>query len=207
MPVYVVMLGPPGSGKGTQARRLAEKHGIPHISTGDMFRAMKTEDTPLARKVRAIMEQGALVPDELTIEMVRERLGRPDVQAGAIFDGFPRTTEQADALAELLDEMFEADVDVTFLLDVPEDEILRRIRQRAEIEGRADDSGEVVHRRHQTYLEQTAPLIDYYRERGKLVELDGSRSVEVITDELEVRLEPFFVSSEPGQPPPTGNTC
>lgn len=195
MPAYVVMLGPPGSGKGTQARRLAEKYGIPHISTGDMFRAMKAEDTPLARKVRAIMEQGALVPDELTIEMVRERLGRADVRAGAIFDGFPRTTEQADALARLLGEMFGAELDVAFLLDVPEEEILRRIGQRAEIEGRADDSGEVVHRRHQTYLEQTAPLIEYYRDRDKLVEVDGARPVEAITEELEARLEPFFTTS------------
>ena len=195
MPTYVVMLGPPGSGKGTQARRLAEKYGIPHISTGDMFRAMKAEDTPLARKVRAIMEQGALVPDELTIEMVRERLGRADVRAGAIFDGFPRTTEQADALARLLGEIFGAELDVAFLLDVPEEEILRRIGQRAEIEGRADDSGEVVHRRHQTYLEQTAPLIEYYRDRDKLVEVDGARPVEAITEELEARLEPFFTTS------------
>lgn len=195
MPTYVVMLGPPGSGKGTQARRLAEKYGIPHISTGDMFRAMKAEDTPLARKVRAIMEQGALVPDELTIEMVRERLGRADVRAGAIFDGFPRTTEQADALARLLGEMFGAELDVAFLLDVPEEEILRRIGQRAQIEGRADDSGEVVHRRHQTYLEQTAPLIEYYRDRDKLVEVDGARPVEAITEELEARLEPFFTTS------------
>src|SRR5690606_38468856 len=195
MPTYVVMLGPPGSGKGTQARRLAEKYGIPHISTGDMFRAMKAEDTPLARKVRAIMEQGALVPDELTIEMVRERLGRADVRAGAIFDGFPRTTEQADALARLLGELFGAELDVAFLLDVPEEEILRRIGQRAEIEGRADDSGEVVHRRHQTYLEQTAPLIEYYRDRDKLVEVDGARPVEAITEELEARLEPFFTTS------------
>lgn len=195
MPTYVVMLGPPGSGKGTQARRLAEKYGIPHISTGDMFRAMKAEDTPLARKVRAIMEQGALVPDELTIEMVRERLGRADVRAGAIFDGFPRTTEQADALARLLGEMFGAELDVAFLLDVPEEEILRRIGQRAQIEGRADDSGEVVHRRHQTYLEQTAPLIEYYRGRDKLVEVDGARPVEAITEELEARLEPFFTTS------------
>lgn len=195
MPAYVVMLGPPGSGKGTQARRLAEKYGIPHISTGDMFRAMKAEDTPLARKVRAIMEQGALVPDELTIEMVRERLGRADVRAGAIFDGFPRTTEQADALARLLGEIFGAELDVAFLLDVPEEEILRRIGQRAQIEGRADDSGEVVHRRHQTYLEQTAPLIEYYRDRDKLVEVDGARPVEAITEELEARLEPFFTTS------------
>lgn len=195
MPTYVVMLGPPGSGKGTQARRLAEKYGIPHISTGDMFRAMKAEDTPLARKVRAIMEQGALVPDELTIEMVRERLGRADVRAGAIFDGFPRTTEQADALARLLGEIFGAELDVAFLLDVPEEEILRRIGQRAQIEGRADDSGEVVHRRHQTYLEQTAPLIEYYRDRDKLVEVDGARPVEAITEELEARLEPFFTTS------------
>lgn len=195
MPAYVVMLGPPGSGKGTQARRLAEKYGIPHISTGDMFRAMKAEDTPLAWKVRAIMEQGALVPDELTIEMVRERLGRADVRAGAIFDGFPRTTEQADALARLLGEIFGAELDVAFLLDVPEEEILRRIGQRAQIEGRADDSGEVVHRRHQTYLEQTAPLIEYYRDRDKLVEVDGARPVEAITEELEARLEPFFTTS------------
>ncbi|HQA67547.1 MAG TPA: adenylate kinase, partial [Aggregatilineales bacterium] len=152
MALYVVMLGAPGSGKGTQAKRLSAAFHVPHISTGDMFRAMKADTSELARRVRAIMERGELVPDDLTIEMVRERLKQPDARAGAIFDGFPRTIEQANALDAMLEEMYGEQIDVALLLNVPEDEITRRILKRAEVEGRADDTEEVIHKRHQTYL-------------------------------------------------------
>ena len=184
MSLYVVMLGPPGSGKGTQAQRLTEHFGIPHISTGDMFRAIQDEETELARQVRDIMRRGELVPDALTIEMVRSRLQRPDAAAGAIFDGFPRTIAQADALAALLQEFFGEEVDVALLLDVDEEEIMRRVRGRARLEGRADDAEEIVRKRHQTYLEQTTPLVDYYRARGKLVTVDGARPIADITQDL-----------------------
>ncbi|HOA25478.1 MAG: adenylate kinase [Aggregatilineales bacterium] len=184
MALYVVMLGPPGSGKGTQAKRLAAAFHVPHISTGDMFRAMQTDTSELAQRVRAIMERGELVPDALTIEMVRERLKKPDARAGAIFDGFPRTIEQATALDAMLKEIYDEQIDVALLLNVPEDEITRRILKRAEVEGRADDTEEVIHKRHQTYLEQTTPLIDYFGRQGKLVEVDGNRPIEAITEDL-----------------------
>lgn len=184
MALYVVMLGAPGSGKGTQAKRLAADYHVPHISTGDMFRAMKADTSELAQRIRAIMKRGDLVPDDLTIEMVRDRLKQPDAKAGAIFDGFPRTIEQADALDAMLNELYGEHVDLALLLDVPEDEIIRRIRERAEIEGRADDAEEVLHKRHETYLEQTAPLIDYFRGQGKLIEVDGNRPINVITQDL-----------------------
>jgi len=184
MALYVVMLGPPGSGKGTQAKRLAAAFHVPHISTGDMFRAMQTDTSELAQRVRAIMERGELVPDALTIEMVRERLKKPDARAGAIFDGFPRTIEKATALDAMLKEIYDEQIDVALLLNVPEDEITRRILKRAEVEGRADDTEEVIHKRHQTYLEQTTPLIDYFGRQGKLVEVDGNRPIEAITEDL-----------------------
>lgn len=184
MALYVVMLGPPGSGKGTQAKRLAAAFHVPHISTGDMFRAMQTDTSELAQRVRAIMERGELVPDALTIEMVRERLKKPDARAGAIFDGFPRTIEQATALDAMLKEIYDEQIDVALLLNVPEDEITRRILKRAEVEGRADYTEEVIHKRHQTYLEQTTPLIDYFGRQGKLVEVDGNRPIEAITEDL-----------------------
>lgn len=184
MALYVVMLGAPGSGKGTQAKRLSAAFHVPHISTGDMFRAMQTDTSELAQRVRAIMERGELVPDALTIEMVRERLKKPDARAGAIFDGFPRTIEQATALDAMLKEIYDEQIDVALLLNVPEDEITRRILKRAEVEGRADDTEEVIHKRHQTYLEQTTPLIDYFGRQGKLVEVDGNRPIEAITEDL-----------------------
>ncbi len=189
MALYVVMLGAPGSGKGTQAKRLSAAFHVPHISTGDMFRAMKADTSELARRVRAIMERGELVPDDLTIEMVRERLKQPDARAGAIFDGFPRTIEQANALDAMLEEMYGEQIDVALLLNVPEDEITRRILKRAEVEGRADDTEEVIHKRHQTYLEQTTPLIDYFSRQGKLVEVDGDRPIEVITEDLIAQIK------------------
>src|SRR5690606_32235362 len=161
MALYVVMLGPPGTGKGTQAKRPAAALHVPHISYGDMFGAVQTATADVAQRVRAIMERGELVHDALTIEMVRERLKKPDARAGAIFDGFPRTIEQATALDAMLKEIYDEQIDVALLLNVPEDEITRRILKRAEVEGRADDTEEVIHKRHQTYLEQTTPLIDY----------------------------------------------
>lgn len=184
MSLYVVMLGPPGAGKGTQARQIAAKHGIPHISTGDMFRAIQHEDSDLARRVRMIMARGELVPDSLTVEMVRDRLQQPDAANGAILDGFPRTVEQAEALAELLDEQFDAEVNVAFLFSVPKKTLFERIRRRADEEERLDDVESALQRRYEVYNQQTAPLVDYYRQRGRLIEVDGDRPIEAITSDL-----------------------
>ena len=211
MAVYIVLLGPPGSGKGTQAKLLTDEVGIPHISTGDMFRAMKTQDTPLARKVQQIMAEGKLVPDDVTIEIVKERLGQSDCSEGALLDGFPRTVPQAEALDSLLEKSFHSQVAIAPLLSITVDEAVRRISGRRgcsqcgalyhvefnpprvagkcdhdgmELVQRDDDRPEVVRDRYQVYLDNTEPLIDYYRARGVLVELDAVRPIEAITAEL-----------------------
>jgi adenylate kinase len=211
MAIYIVLLGPPGSGKGTQAKLLTDEVGIPQVSTGDMFRAMKTLDTPLARKVQQIMAEGKLVSDDVTVEIVKDRLGQSDCSKGALLDGFPRTVPQAKALDELLSETFHSQVTIVPLLNITVEEAVRRIsgrrgcpqcgalyhvefnppqvagkcdRDGAELVQREDDRPEVVQDRYQVYLDNTAPLIDYYRERGLLVELDALRPIEAITVEL-----------------------
>jgi adenylate kinase len=208
---YIVLLGPPGSGKGTQAKLLAERIGIPQVSTGDMFRAMKTLDTPLARKVQQIMAEGKLVPDDVTIEIVKDRLAQSDCGEGALLDGFPRTVPQAEALDKLLAESFLSQVTIVPLLNITVDEAVRRISGRrgcpqcgalyhvefnrprvagkcdhegAELVQREDDRPEVVRDRYQVYLDNTAPLIGYYRDRGVLAELDALRPIETIMAEL-----------------------
>jgi len=211
MAAYVVLLGPPGSGKGTQAKLLTAKVGIPQVSTGDMFRAMKTQDTSLARKVQQIMAEGQLVPDDVTIEIVKERPAQSDCGKGALLDGFPRTVPQAEALDKLLAESFQSQVMIVPLLNITVDEAVRRISGRrgcpqcgalyhvefnppreadkcdqdgTELVQREDDRPEVVRDRYQVYLDNTAPLIGYYRDKGLLVELDAVRPIEAITVEL-----------------------
>lgn len=208
---YVVLLGPPGSGKGTQAKLLAPELGMPHVSTGDLFRAMKEQDTPLAREIRAIMARGELVSDETTLMVLEERLKEGDCQAhGAILDGVPRTIPQAEALEELLARMG-ARVATVVLMSVSEDEAVRRISGRrncplcqrvyhvefdpprvagrcdvdgAELYQREDDREDVVRRRYQEYQHKTAPLVDYYRRKGLLREVDASRPIEEITPDV-----------------------
>jgi adenylate kinase len=172
----VILTGPPGSGKGTQAARLAQKLGIPKVSTGDMLREAVVSGSPLGQRVKSIMERGNLVPDDLVIELVKERLGKGDVSRGFILDGFPRTLDQAVALDALLAGLRREPV-IVVTLDVPDEEIFRRIRSRGE--GRADDKDDsVVQRRLDVYRSDTAPILDHYREH--LVRVHGVGSMEEI---------------------------
>ncbi len=186
---YIILLGPPGAGKGTQAQKLQEQLGIPQVSTGDLFRAMKTETTPLALRVQEIMQSGALVPDDVTNQMVRERLAKPDCAKGAILDGYPRTTVQADVLAEMLKEDYGEEVSVAVLVDVPKPVAVDRIKHRCEIaltEGksvRPDDLNPVtIGRRYEEYMQKTSPLVNYYDERDKLQRVDGQLGIDAVND-------------------------
>ncbi|CAM3772932.1 MULTISPECIES: adenylate kinase [Tsukamurella] len=153
----LVILGPPGAGKGTQAEKLSEKYGIPHISTGDLFRANISEGTQLGVEAKKYMDAGELVPSSVTVDMVRSRLDEPDAVNGFILDGFPRSTDQADSLAEILVPRNEK-LDAVISFEVPEDTVVERMLAR----GRADDTEEVIRNRMQVYAKQTAPLLDYY---------------------------------------------
>jgi len=168
-----IFLGPPGAGKGTQAALLAEQLAVPHISTGDLLRGAVAKDTELGRKARSYMETGELVPDELMLGLVRDILDRAK---GCILDGFPRTAVQADALAGMLRELG-LEIRGVLRLDVPDQVLVDRIAGRAREESRTDDSQETVRNRLKVYAEQTAPLVDYYRSAGKLVEVDGEGSI------------------------------
>ncbi len=170
-PMVLIFLGPPGAGKGTQAVRLAADLGLVKISTGDILRDHVARDTELGRKAGPIMERGELVPDDLILAIIREELAAmPEVRA--IFDGFPRTSGQAEALDALLAELG-APVNAALLLEVPEDELVRRMLKRAELEGRADDNETTIRRRLEVYHQQTRPLVDYYDARGVLKRIDG----------------------------------
>jgi adenylate kinase len=185
--VNVLVLGPQGSGKGTQAKRIAREHGVPHVSTGDMFRALDDE-TPLGREVDEIMGRGDLVPDEITIRMIRERLAQDDAREGFILDGFPRNLAQAQALDELLDQIGRA-LDVIFFFDLDDETAMARALGRAAEEGRNDDTAESIERRLAVYHEQTEPVVEHYRTTGKLVPLHAGRSVEEVADEIERALD------------------
>jgi adenylate kinase len=211
MSKIIVLMGAPGAGKGTQARLLQERVGLPQISTGDMFRAMKEAQTPLAAEVRAIMSAGGLVPDELTFRMVRERTSQPDCSGGYILDGFPRTTVQAEMLETLASE--QGHKVLAALVDVPFDLLERRMTGRrscpvcgeiyniyfkppaednvcdlhpeAQLIHRADDNPETVRARLATYEEQTRPLASYYEASGRLRRVDGTREPEVVYADME----------------------
>ena len=172
----VVLLGPPGAGKGTQGQVLCQHLGVPAISTGDMLREAVAEGTPLGNKVQGIMASGALVDDATMADVVRERLAKPDAGRGYLLDGYPRTLAQAETLAGILRDAAQ-ELDAVLLVDVPEDELVRR----ALLRGRADDQEEVIRERLRVYREKTAPLIGYYRERGLLREIDGNRPIEDVT--------------------------
>lgn len=172
----VVMLGPPGAGKGTQAQLLSARLGLPAISTGDMLREAVAAGSELGRRVEGIMAAGKLVDDGLMAEVVRDRLAKPDARSGYLLDGYPRTLPQAQTLEGILAESGQT-LDAVVMVDVPEEELVRR----ALLRGRADDAEEVIRERQRVYREKTAPLIGYYRERGLLREIDGHLPVDEVT--------------------------
>jgi adenylate kinase len=184
----LLIMGPPGAGKGTQAMRIAEHYGIPAISTGDIFRAMKHADTPLARQVRAIMESGGYVSDEITNEIVKDRLAQSDCAAGFLLDGYPRTLQQVRTLDDYLAETDRPlDAVISLLADV--DEVVARLLKRAEIDGRADDNEETIRVRLQVYADQTEPLLEVYRSRGLLVEVDGLGPIDEVSERVFAALD------------------
>lgn len=182
----VVLLGPPNSGKGTQAAILAERLGVPAISTGDMLRAARAAGTPLGEKVAGIMAAGKLVDDETMAEVVRERLSSEDARDGFLLDGYPRTLRQVADLEEIVGDRQGSAVEAVLLIRVPEEELVRRGLAR----GREDDQEQVIRERLKVYDEQTEPLVGYYRNLGLLEEADGHRPVEEVTRQLVRALEP-----------------
>jgi len=180
----IVMLGAPGAGKGTQAVRIAETHGIPHISTGEMLRGAIAAGSELGQKVKEIVESGALVPDELVVEVIRERLSQPDAQKGFVLDGFPRTIGQAEALDTLLAELGRP-LEIVLELELAEETAVERMLGRAAEQGRADDTPEVIKNRFAVYRRQTEPLSNYYRSTGILVAIDSSPGMDEVFAEIE----------------------
>lgn len=210
MATYIVLLGPPGVGKGTQAKILSETKKLAHISSGDLFRENIKNQTELGKVVKSILDKGELVPDDVTIAMIKDRLSRPDCEAGAILDGFPRTPAQADALEAMLRD-FKGSVDAVPYITAAEDVLIERASGRwtckaqghiyhekfnppkkpgvcdidgSEVYQREDDKVETVAKRIRVYLEQTMPLVEHYRKAGKLIEIDGTKSVEQVTKTL-----------------------
>ena len=184
----LILMGPPGAGKGTQATVVAEHFGVPAISTGDIFRANVSEGTELGRKAKEYMDAGEYVPDEITNEMVRNRIGEADAASGFLLDGYPRTVAQVEELDDMISATGHS-LDAVVVLVVERDVLVQRLLERARIEGRADDTEEVIRRRQEVYAEQTAPLIDVYRDRGILVEVDGVGEVDEVTARIFAALE------------------
>ncbi len=210
MATFIVLLGPPGVGKGTQAKILSEKMGLAHISSGDLFRENLKNQTELGKLAQTYMTKGELVPDDVTVAMIRDRLARPDCEGGALLDGFPRTPAQAEALETMLQE-FNGHVDAVPFIAAPADILIDRLSGRwtcranghifnektnppkldkvcdfdgSELYQRDDDRAETVKNRIKVYFEQTSPLIDYYRSHGKLIEIDGTQLIDQVTEDL-----------------------
>lgn len=213
----LILLGPPGAGKGTQAAEIQDQYDIPHIATGDILREHVKNETDLGQKAKEYMDEGDLVPDDLIIEMVRDRLGQDDAQSGFILDGFPRTVAQAEALEEILGDL-DQPLDLVLRLDIPEEEVIRRITGRrvceecgatyhidvdppgeegvcdecgGNVTQRDDDTEEVVRNRLENYHEQTEPLVEFYQERDLLEDVDGTGSPDDVTERVLDRLQEF----------------
>ena len=184
----LLMIGPPGAGKGTQAALLAQAFSIPAISTGDIFRYNVKNETELGKQAKAFMDRGEYVPDSLTNELVRDRLSHDDAKQGFLLDGYPRTVDQVHELDAILTESSRA-LDVVVQLTADNDELVRRLAKRAEIEGRADDTPEVIRRRLEVYDSQTAPLIDIYAARGLVAMIDGLGEISDVTERIIEALE------------------
>ncbi len=184
----LIFMGPPGAGKGTQAKQVATRYDIPAISTGEIFRANVGAGTPLGLKAKEYMDRGDYVPSEITNQMVRDRIGEPDAEKGFLLDGYPRTLDQVHEL----DDMIKAtghQLDVALVITADRDELVARLLQRAQTEGRADDTEEVIRRRQEVYAEQTEPLISLYRERDLLIAVDGMGDIDEVTDRIMAALE------------------
>ncbi len=211
----LILLGPPGSGKGTQAKLIVEKYGIPQISTGDMLREAVAKGTELGKEAKKYMDAGQLVPDEVVIGIVKERLQEPDCEKGFILDGFPRTIPQAEALDKMLEELGKK-IDAVINIQVPEEEVVKRIVNRrtcrkcgavyhliynppkednkcdkcgGELYQRDDDKEETVRQRYKVYKEQTEPLVEYYAKKGVLYNIDGTKSIEEVFNEIDKILQ------------------
>jgi adenylate kinase len=183
----LLVLGPQGAGKGTQAKRIAEEYELPHVSTGDMFRAAIAAGSELGKQVAPILASGALVPDDVTVALIRERLGEPDAADGFALDGFPRNLAQAEALDEMLAEI-DRSLDAILFFDLPDAVAIERMYKRAAEENRSDDTPEVIARRLEIYHSDTEPVVEYYRATGKLVPLHAERPVEEVWAEISAAL-------------------
>jgi len=184
----LLLLGPPGAGKGTQALRLVQRLGIPQISTGDMLRAAVATGSEVGRKAKSYMEAGKLVPDEVVIGVAEQRLARPDAKQGFILDGFPRTVAQAEALDRMLPKLGVA-LERCVALAVDEEQLVERLLRRAEIEGRSDDNESAIRERMHEYEQKTKPLIEYYRGRGVLREVEGVGTLDEVARRIEQALD------------------
>ena len=194
MPLDVLLLGVQGSGKGTQAKRIASEYGLAHVATGDMLRAAMADGTPLGQRVKPIYDAGELVPDDLMIDLIRERIEAPDTEPGFILDGFPRSLPQAEALDTMLSEI-ERPLSVVFELQVPDEVAIERLRLRAEEEGRADDTPEAIAKRIGLYHRETEPLVSHYRLAGNLVGIHGNRPENEVFAEIQQALDQARVTS------------
>jgi adenylate kinase len=185
----ILLLGPQGSGKGTQAKKIHDTYGIAHIATGDMIREIKELATPLGRELKEVYDRGDLVDDELMIRLIRDRLSRGDTLPGFVLDGYPRTMPQAEALDELLDELGRS-IDIVFEFQVPDrEQLLQRMLKRAAEENRSDDTPDAIRRRLEVYVRETAPLVEYYRSRhGNVVGIHADRTVEAVFHEIQEAL-------------------
>jgi adenylate kinase len=188
MSLNVLLLGPQGAGKGTQAKRISAEYGIPQIASGEILRAEMAAGTELGRRVQEVYDRGDLVSDDLMIELIRNRLEQPDTEAGFILDGFPRTTVQAEALDSMFSDIGRS-FNVAFALQIPDEVAFERLRLRAELEGRADDTDEAIKRRLDNYHRETEPLIEHYRTRGNLVPVRGNRTENEVFADIQAALE------------------